>query len=173
MPNYRRAFIPGGTWFFTVNLLDRGSSLLTENITRLGDAIRDTQTRFPFTIDAMVVLPDHLHAVLTLPEDDPDFSTRWRLIKTRFSKTIPATELINASRHARAERAIWQRRYWEHCIRDERDRDRHIDYCYINPVKHGLVAEVEDWPHSTFHRDVRRGYWLSLRDIDGDFGETR
>ena len=102
-----------------------------------------------------VVLPDHLHAIWTLPEDDFDFAVRWRLIKIRFSKSIPKGEWLSETRRARGERGIWQRRYWEHLIRDERDYRHHVDYCWFNPLKHGLVANVEDWPFSSFHRDMR------------------
>lgn len=155
MPNYRRVFVPGGSYFFTVNLCDRNSCLLVENIDSLRDAVGETQKRFPFEIDAMVILPDHIHAIWILPEGDSDFSVRWRWIKIRFSKSIPKGEKVSPVREARGERGIWQRRYWEHLIRDERDLQNHIDYCWFNPVKHGHVAKVEDWPYSTFHRDHR------------------
>ena len=155
MPNYRRAFVAGGCWFFTVNLLDRSSRLLVDHIGALREAVRVTRQDFPFQIDAMVVLPDHIHAVWTLPEDDSNFSVRWRLIKIRFSRSIPRGERLNESRRARGERGIWQRRFWEHLIRDDCDCRHHIDYCWFNPVKHGLVANVEDWPFSSFHRDMR------------------
>jgi putative transposase len=153
MPSYRRAFDGGRTWFFTVNLLDRRKRLLVEHIGALREAVRVTRQRFPFEIDAWVVLPDHLHAVWTLPEGDCDFPVRWYLIKMRFSKAVPGGELLDTTRRVRRERGIWQRRYWEHMIRDERDLARHIDYCWFNPVKHGLVRNVEDWPFSSFHRD--------------------
>jgi len=155
MPNYRRAFVPGGCWFFTVNLLDRKSRLLVEHIDALREGVRETRRRHPFQIDAMVVLPDHIHAVWTLPDGDLDFPVRWRLIKVRFSKSIPKGERLTQTQRARGERGIWQRRYWEHLIRDERDYAHHIDYCWFNPVKHGLVANVEDWPFSSFHREMR------------------
>ena len=157
MPNYRRVFVPGGCYFFTVNLLDRDSRLLVDHIGNLRDAVRETKHRFPFEIDAMVILPDHIHAVWTLPEGDADFSVRWRWIKIRFSRSIPKGERLDAVRTARGERGIWQRRYWEHLIRDERDLSNHIDYCWFNPVKHGHVANAEDWPYSSFHRDHRDG----------------
>ena len=155
MPNYRRAFVSGGSYFFTVNLLDRNSRLLVERIDSLRAAVRETRLRFPFEIDAMVILPDHIHAIWTLPDDDSDFSVRWRWIKIRFSKSIPKSETLSSVREARGERGIWQRRYWEHLIRDERDLQNHVDYCWFNPVKHGHVKNVEDWPYSTFHRDHR------------------
>jgi putative transposase len=127
MPNYRRAFVPGGCYFFTVNLLDRNSRLLIEHIDSLRDAVRKTKQRFPFEIDAMVILPDHIHAVWTLPEGDADFPVRWRWIKIRFSRSIPRGERLDAARIARGERGIWQRRYWEHVIRDERDEPAIVD----------------------------------------------
>jgi putative transposase len=111
MPNYRRAFVPAGCWFFTVNLLDRREMLLTENVDRLREATRWTRERYPFHIDAFVVLPDHLHAVWTLPPDDADFSIRWRMIKTRFAQSIPKQERLSAVRLAKGERGIWQRRF--------------------------------------------------------------
>ncbi|MGE0700326.1 MAG: transposase [Hyphomicrobiaceae bacterium] len=155
MPNYRRVRVPGGCYFFTVNLLDRNSRLLVEHIESLRAAVRETRSRFPFQIDAMVILPDHLHAIWTLPEGDADFSVRWRWIKIRFARAITATEPIDAVRAARGERGIWQRRFWEHAIRDDRDFANHVGYCWFNPVKHGLVQNIEDWPYSSFHRDRR------------------
>jgi putative transposase len=176
MPNYRRAFIPGGCWFFTINLLDRRETLLTINIEALRQAARWTRARYPFHIDAFVVLPDHLHAVWTLPPDDADFSIRWRMIKTRFAQSIPKREGLSAVRIARGERGIWQRRFWEHLIRDETDYARHVEYCYINPIKHGHVRRVQDWPHSSFHRDVKRGLfpldWAGDLAAEGAFGEA-
>ena len=168
MSNYRRAFVPGGCWFFTVNLLDRRQALLVDHIDTLREAVAKTRDKYPFQIDAFVVLPDHLHTVWTLPPDDSDFATRWRLIKTRFSKALPHHEERDAIRMARGERGIWQRRYWEHLIRNETDYARHVDYCYINPVKHRLVTRVFDWPYSSFHRDVKAG--LFPQDWAGDFG---
>jgi putative transposase len=169
MPNYRRAFVPGGRWFFTANLLNRRSGLLTKEIAALSEATRRTRDRHPFRIDAFVVLPDHVHTIWTLPTDDADFSTRWRLIKVEFSKSIPRTEHLSKVRRARGERGIWQRRFWEHLIRDDEDYRRHVEYCYINPVKHGLVRRVCDWPFSSFHRDVEAG--LFPRDWAGEFDE--
>jgi putative transposase len=175
MPNYRRAFIPGGCWFFTVNTLDRRSTILTDNIDALRRATSETMRRYPFRIDAFVVLPNHIHAIWTLPPDDRDFSTRWRLIKTRFVRQVPGGEHRNQTRKVRGERGIWQRRFWEHLIRDERDYAAHVEYCVINPVKHGLVSQVADWPHSSFHRDVRAGVfpidWAGDASMSGDFGE--
>src|SRR5262245_18124287 len=137
MTNYRRNVVPGGTYFFTLNLVDWRSRLLTQNIAALRSAFREIRSRHPFGIDAIVVLPDHLHALWTLPAGDTGFAMRWRLIKSAFSRTLPKLEAISASRSARGERGIWQRRYWEHTVRDERDFAHHVDYIHFNPVKHG------------------------------------
>jgi putative transposase len=176
MPNYRRNFVAGGRYFFTVNLADRRLALLTGNISLLRAAFRDVRTRHPFTVEAAVILPDHLHAIWTLPEDDADFATRWRLIKSGFSHALPRGERISASRAAKSERGIWQRRYWEHTLRDEDDFVRHLDYIHFNPVKHGHAIRVQDWPFSSFHRWVRFGaYPVDWAGTVGDetarFGE--
>jgi len=178
MTGYRRNFVVGGCLFFTVNLAGRRRRLLTENIDVLRTALRETQRRHPFSIDAMVVLPDHLHAVWTLPDGDADFSTRWRLVKTSFSWKLAVEEPVSTSRAGKGERGIWQRRYWEHTIRDENDFRRHIDYIHINPVKHGLVTRVSDWPYSSFHRMVRESVypedWAGdAAGLEGEFGERR
>jgi putative transposase len=159
MTNYRRNFVRGATYFFTINLSDRRLRLLTENIERLRDAVRYTQKRHPFTIDAIVVLPDHLHAVWSLPEGDADYAMRWRLIKSAFSRALPCVEKISTSRTSKGERGIWQRRYWEHTIRDESDFERHVDYIHFNPVKHGHVCRVKEWSYSSFHRFVQNGVY--------------
>ena len=176
MTNYRRNFVPGGTYFFTVNLADRRLRLLTDQIERLRAAFRYAQERHPFTIDATVVLPEHLHAIWTLPEGDADFALRWRLIKSTFSRALPRGEETSTSRFRRGERGIWQRRYWEHTIRDEDDFARHVDYIHFNPVKHGHVTRVGDWPFSSFHKMVRLGVypgdWAGdVKDDGSDFGE--
>jgi putative transposase len=177
MPNCRRRFEPGGCWFFTVNLLNRRSSLLTDNIRALREATRRMLRRYPFRIDAFVVLPDHLHAIWTLPPGDSDFSTRWRLIKTRFARAIPRGEWLSSTRVKRGERGVRQRRFWEHLVRDENELGRYIEYCAINPVKHGLVTRAVDWPYSSFHRDVKRGIfsedWGVDTEVEGEFGERR
>ena len=177
MPNYRRAFVPGGCWFFTVNLLERRKTLLVDRIATLREAVAATHRGHPFAIDAIVVLPDHLHAIWQLPRGDSDFSTRWRLIKSRFARALPKRERLSAVRAARSERGIWQRRFWEHLIRDEADYARHVEYCHFNPLKHGLVTRVRDWPYSSFHRDVRAGLfpedWAGDSEMSGDFGERR
>ncbi|MBL8473326.1 MAG: transposase [Rhodocyclaceae bacterium] len=154
---YRRATIAGGTYFFTVNLEDRQQTLLVGHINELREALREVKTVHPFNIDAMVILPDHMHALWTLPPGDTDYAKRWMLIKAGFSRLLPKAEQISASRQAKGERGIWQRRYWEHLIRDDRDFERHVDYIHYNPVKHGHVERAADWPWSSFHRYVRNG----------------
>ncbi|WP_322517800.1 transposase [Rhodopseudomonas palustris] len=176
MTNYRRNAIAGGRFFFTVNLAERRLRLLTDHIDLLRGAFRHTRQHHPFGIDAIVILPDHLHAVWTLPDGDRDFAMRWRLIKATFSRGLPAGERISESRARKAERGIWQRRYWEHTLRDDDDVARHIDYIHYNPVKHGHVARVADWPHSSFHRMVGCGVypidWAGDMDAPSDaFGE--
>jgi len=157
MTSYRRAKIPGGMYFFTVNLAEHQQMTLVENIGLLKRSLRNEQKAHPFRINALVILPDHLHAVLTLPEGDADFSGRWRRIKAAFSAALPFTERRSASRRSKGERGIWQRRFWEHLIRDELDFSWHVDYIHFNPVKHGHVTRAWDWPYSTFHRFVRAG----------------
>jgi len=159
---YRRANIPGATYFFTVNLEDRSSTLLTDQIDLLRNVMRTVLRSHPVDIIAMVVLPDHLHAIWRLPEGDADFPMRWSLIKAGFSRAIPRAEEITTSRGHKRERGIWQRRYWEHLIRDDEDLERHVAYTYGNPVKHGYVTKAEDWPYSSIHRDIAKG--LVLRD---------
>ena len=155
MTNYRRNFICGGSFFFTANLAERRLRLLVNHIDGLRSAFRYVRRRHPFDVEAIVVLPDHLHAIWTLPENDDDFALRWRLIKSAFSRSLPKGERISASRAGKGERGIWQRRYWEHTLRDERDFARHADYIHFNPVKHGYVTRVSDWRYSSFHRMVR------------------
>jgi putative transposase len=152
MSNYRRNFVPGGTYFFTVNLEDRHLRLLTENIELLRGAFRYTHARRPFTIDAVVVLPDHLHAIWTLPENDADFSTRWMMIKSYFSRGLKIEGTSSPSRQRRRERGIWQRRFWERTIRDEADFASHVDYIHYNPVKYGHAPDQAAWPYSSYRR---------------------
>ena len=171
MPNYRRAYVPGGTWFFTVNCLQRrDNDVLIREINLLRQVVQGVRLRYPFRINAWVVLPEHMHCVFTLPEGDSDFSLRWRLIKSGFSRALPKTENLSAVRKAAGERGIWQRHYWEHLIRDEWDLQRHVDYVHVNPLKHGLVKRVADWPYSTFHRDVERGIYP--KDWCGDLANS-
>lgn len=153
---YRRANAAGGTYFFTVNLADRSRRLLVDRIDDLRASVRLVKQRHPFEICAWVVLPDHLHAIWTLPADDADFSTRWALIKAGFSRRIERGERIGASRCAKGERGPW-RRFREHQIRDETDLQRHVDYAHFNPVKHGHASRAADWPFSSIHRSIRAG----------------
>lgn len=174
MPNYLRPKLKGSTVFFTVALAQRGDDLLVREVERLREAVRVTLTERPFAIDAWVVLPDHLHAVWTLPEGDRDFSVRWGAIKARFSMETAAGPLRQS--HAnRREKGIWQRRFWEHHIRDDADYDAHVRYCWGNPVKHGLVERAVDWRYSSIHRDIRLGRvdpeWMGGLE-EGDFGEN-
>lgn len=162
MPNYKRAWIPGGCWFFTVNLLRRGNNdLLTRHIDLLRSAVQQTRRDHPFLIHGWVVLPDHLHCIISLPLDDSDFALRWRIIKSRFSHALPRVEHRSRARQKQSERGIWQRRYWEHLLRDQEDYTLHMDYIHRNPVKHKLVENVADWPYSTFHRLVVRGIYAA------------
>ena len=170
MPHYRRIWQAGGTYFFTVTLLQRGTDLLTCHVDLLRDAVKTVRRRYPFIIHGWVVLPDHLHCVIELPPGDTDFARRWRLIKLVFSRGLPVDEPRSLQRLKRGERGIWQRRYWEHLIRDERDFQAPLDYVHVNPLKHGLVARVADWSYSTFHRLVEQGVypldWCGENDAD-------
>jgi putative transposase len=167
MRTYLRNRTPGGVYFFTVNLAERnGNALLTKNIGLLREAFRETLADHPVETEAMVVLPDHLHCLWRMPEGDHAYASRWRLIKARFSMALAEGERRSASRLRKGERSIWQRRYWEHLIRDEDDYARHADYIHYNPVKHGHAARAADWPHSTFARWVGRGVYPE------DWGES-
>ena len=169
MPNYRRAWVAGGSYFFTVALRDRRADTLIRRIDLVRGATRRVRARHPFAIDACVVLPDHLHCIWTLPMGDADYALRWRLLKLIVSKGLPAAEHRSPIHRARGERGIWQRRFWEHAIRDETDYARHLDYIHYNPVKHGYVRRVADWPYSSFHQYVRAG--LLPMDWAGDVAD--
>ncbi|MGJ4949227.1 REP-associated tyrosine transposase [Bradyrhizobium sp. HKCCYLS20291] len=175
MPNYRRASIKGGMFFFTVVLENRSSHLLVDQIGRLRACYRIARRRRPFETIAICVLPDHLHAIWALPDNDSDYPLRWNMIKSSFSRGLKS-QTKSTSFSAKREKGIWQRRYWEHAIRNQEDLDHHIDYIHFNPVKHGHVSRVADWPHSSFHRFVERG-WLApdwggdVKEISGSFGE--
>lgn len=174
MSNYRRSQVRGGTWFFTVTLADRRSQLLIDEIEWLRHAYGLTQRTRPFQTLAVCILPDHLHAIWTLPEGDADYAGRWSLLKSSVSRQLPATPR-NPSQLRKREKDIWQRRYWEHQIRDESDLQRHVNYIHYNPVKHGLVDRVADWPYSSFHRYVEKGLfpsdWAGSAGAGGSFGE--
>src|SRR4026208_2428754 len=133
MPNYHRPSLPGGTFFFTIALADRRSTLLTDSVELLRASFAETRRTLPFDMEAVVILPDHLHCIWRLPDGDADFSSRWSLIKNYFSRRIAATEYVSASRASRRERGIWQRRFWERAIRDDADLAAHRDYIHYNP----------------------------------------
>jgi putative transposase len=175
MSQYRRARIEGSVFFFMVVLAERPSNLLFEEIERLRQSYRVVQQRRPFETIAVCILPDPVHLLWALPEGDADFSTRWSLIKSGFSRGLDPGPR-SASKVGKREKGIWQRRYWEHAIRDDADLERHVDYIHFNPVKHGHVTRVADWPHSSFHRYVERGLLAAdwggdMCDIQGSFGE--
>jgi putative transposase len=155
--------------FFTVTLADRRSDALVRHVATLRSAFRAARRARPFAIDAIVVLPDHLHAILTLPSNDADFSGRWRRIKGHFSSAL-IEKGLKLKRWPNGDLALWQRRFWEHTIRDDRDFARHVDYIHFNPVKHGLVRRVRDWPFSSFHRYVRED--ILPKEWAGDIGES-
>jgi putative transposase len=162
MPDYHRNRVPGGIFFFTVNLLDRRSDLLVAQRGVLGGgsagARQETLSR---------------RQLWTLPEGDDDFPGRWRAIKVAFSKALPDREPRSPAMITRGERGIWQRRYWEHTIRDDRDFSAHVDYIHFNPVKHRLVEHPADWPHSSFHHCVAKGLYPALWvGTDAELQET-
>ncbi len=160
MRRYIRQRQPGGCYFFTLVTYDRNPTLATlNNVEKLRSAIAEVRKRMPFHIDAMAIMPDHLHCIWRLPENDDNYPVRWTQIKRRFSMSLSPVEVISGSRTMKRERAIWQRRYWEHLIRDEEDWRRHMDYIHYNPVKHGLVARVHDWPYSSFAHCVAKGWY--------------
>jgi putative transposase len=154
MVNYRRNFLPGGTYFFTVTLRNRRADLLVRHVHLLREAFRSVRRVQPFAVDAIVVLPDHLHCIWTLPPGDTNYSNRWRLIKGRFARKLADAD-APIRQNTKGEYDVWQRRFWEHTIRDERDFQAHADYIHYNPVKHGFVKQVREWPYSSFHRFVR------------------
>lgn len=157
MPNYRRANVPGGTYFFTVALQDRRGRLLVEHVATLRHAFLTTRAARGFDLLAIAVLPDHLHCVWRLPDEDADNAIRWRQIKREFSRALDPLEPRSESRRKRGERGVWQRRYWERLIVDQDDLRAHVDYVHFNPVKHCQVRCAVDWPYSSIHRYIRRG----------------
>ena len=178
MPNFRRYYVPGGTYFFTVVAHER-RPILDSDVARsdLRAAIRAVRSKHPFTMTAVVLLPDHLHAVWTLPAGDADYSGRWAKIKEKFTRVHlrrgGAEGGVSRSRRGRRGRGVWQERFWEHTVRDEDDLKRCVDYLHSNPVKHGLVSRARDYPWSSFHRFVEAGEyepgWGSLKvpDVPG------
>jgi putative transposase len=177
MVRYRRNFVPGGTYFFTVTLADRASAAMVDHLDALRMAFRIARRERPITIEAIVILPDHLHAIWTLPPGDSDFSGRWRRIKAYFTHRLVAAG-APVKRHRNDEYALWQRRFWEHTIRSEIDFERHVDYVHFNPVKHRLVSRALEWPYSSFQAYVGRGVlpadWAGdVKEPMMDFGERR
>jgi putative transposase len=178
MTNYRRARFCGGYYFFTVVTYNR-RRFLVDDLARecLRSAWQRVRQKRAFEVVAFCLLPEHLHCVWRLPEDDNDYSQRWLSIKKGFTRRYLGAgghePVQSPSRHKKRERGIWQRRFWEHQIRDQEDLQRHVDYIHYNPVKHGLVEDVEDWPWSTYRRFVRDGFYQHhvLNDYDGNFGE--
>lgn len=160
---------PEATWFLTASLKDRGSRVLVDQVAELRAACREVFARHPFRIDAMVVLPDHLHALWTLPDGDADFGARWSLLREAFARRVGAPQ------GARRKGALWNATLWEHRIADADDLNRHLDYIHFNPVKHGWVLRARDWPYSSLHRYVREGKlpqdWGIGAAIEGRFGE--
>lgn len=174
MVRYRRNFIPGGTFFFTVTLRDRRASVLVDHADLLRSAFRTTRAALPFHVDAIVLLPEHLHTIWTLPPEDADFSDRWRKIKGAFTRSVGEAG-VTLARDSRGEYDLWQRRFWEHTIRDDDDFQRCVDYIHYNPVKHGLASSPADWKLSSLHRYIRDGTlpsgWGGDGAVEGDFGE--
>jgi putative transposase len=175
MVNYRRYKVVGGCYFFTVVLRDRHSQILTKYIAQFRNAIYQVKKTLPFQINAMVVLPDHLHTIWTLPKSDADFSTRWNRIKGLFTQSVKEQGFLLRKNH-RGEYNLWQRRFWEHAIKDELDMANHVNYIHYNPVKHRLVSKVRDWPYSSFHHYVRKEIlpldWCDEQvSEDSEFGE--
>lgn len=163
MSRYRRSRAPGATYFFTVTTHNRRPVLLEESVRKaLRHAIQSARDVAPFEIHAWVLLPEHLHCIWELPEGDADFGMRWSLIKRKTTQASGFSGISTTqSRANRREGALWQRRFWEHQIRDENDFERHVDYIHFNPVKHGYVQAVKDWPFSTFHRFVKAGMYAA------------
>jgi putative transposase len=187
MPNWRRAHVPGGTYFFTV-VTDRRRPLFADPSSRqtLGDVIRECRLQWPFDVHSIVLLPDHLHAIWSLPRGDADYSKRWAWIKRQFTKcwlVAGGTETgISEGRRRDGRRCVWQPKFWEHTIEDEGDMERHVDYIHYNPVKHGYARCPVDWPWSSFHKWVQYGAYpsnwgcshreaLTFDDLESSVGE--
>ena len=176
MVSYRRNYVPGGSYFFTVNLKDRQSKLLIDHIDLLREAFRTVRSQQPFSIIAIVVLPEHIHTIWELPSDDENYSSRWRAIKSLFTRTL-IKQGVKISKNKKGEYSLWQRRFWEHTIRDENDLQRHVDYIHYNPVKHGYIIKASDWPYSSIHRYIKSEIihedWGANEMVmgDGDYGE--
>ncbi len=157
MPSYIRRRLPGATYFFTMRLADRNSDLLVRRIDLLRQAMRATLTHTPFHIDAITVLPNCIHTLWTLPPEDDAYPMRIAMLKSRFSRGCPMPLHRTPTQIKRAEKGIWQRRYWEHVIRDDADFERHRDLIYLSSVHAGLCPRPQDWPHTSLHRDLKQG----------------
>jgi len=168
MVSYRRNRVSGGTFFFTVVLRDRRETTLIRHVDLLRESYADVKRSRPFRTDAIVVLPDHLHAIWTLPEGDDDFPGRWRAIKAGFVRALARSGLA-LERNAKGEAQVWQRRFWEHTLRDEADFAAHCDYIHYNPVKHGHVARPADWPLSSVHRFIEEAVYPPDWTVSGSF----
>ena len=165
MVNYRRVYLEGGTYFFTATLKNRTSDYLTTYVDALRESFAHVKKQRPFEIIAIVILPEHLHCLWQLPEDDINYAGRWRAIKSRFTRSLLKSG-VSLHKNNRGEYKLWQARYWEHTIRNESDLLQHIDYIHYNPVKHGWVESVADWPYSSFHDFVKKG------KIERNWGES-
>jgi len=177
MSRYRRANTPGATYFFTVVTYRRRGFLCDADVRiALREAINRVRSQYPFFIDAWVLLPDHLHTIWTLPPDDARFGLRWQQIKRfvtlRCGERLHQASWMTDSKTRHRESTLWQRRYWEHQIRNELDFARHMDYLHYNPVKHGLVKQVKDWPYSSFHRYLEAGVYAQDSAIASPADET-
>ncbi|MCK4841143.1 MAG: transposase [Methylococcales bacterium] len=175
MVNYRRAYIEGGMYFFTVTLKNRQQNYLTTYVDALRDSFAYVKKHQPFEIIAIVILPEHLHCLWHLPRGDDNYAGRWRAIKSRFTRALIKSG-ADLHKNKRGEYNLWQSRYWEHSIRDESDLLRHIDYIHYNPVKHGYVDNVKDWSFSSFHQFVEEGtlpqnWGLNINDSQNQYGE--
>jgi putative transposase len=174
MVRYRRNVVAGATYFFTITLRDRRATWLVDYVADLRAAFRTAKQQQSFEIIAVAVMPEHLHVVITMAEDDADYAKLWRTVKGGFTRRL-LKHGISLNRNARGEYDLWQRRFWEHTIRDNGDLQRHVDYIHFNPVKHGLVKRVSEWPYSSFHRYVRLGWlsedWADVTNEVGKFGE--
>jgi putative transposase len=187
MPNYRRAHVPGGSFFFTVVTYDRVPLFADDRGRRvLGSLLREAKKRWLFTINAIVLLPEHLHVIWSLPSGDTAYSTRWAWIKKEFTKEWlevgGAEKPVTAGRSRERRRGVWQPRFWEQTLESEDDFEHHFDYVHYNPVKHRHVYRPRDWPWSSFHRWVRAGVYAAdwacspqrapdFRDIEDSVGE--
>jgi putative transposase len=164
MSNYRRPYVSGGTYFITQVTYQREPWLCSDvGRTALREAIATVRQKHPFSMDAFVLLSDHFHCILTLPPEDGDFSVRLRLIKSyvtkQYGRALQIDREVSLSRQKRGERNLWQRRFWEHLIRDEQDFTMHCDYIHLNPVNHGLCKTPQDWQFSSVHRFIAEGIY--------------